>query len=861
MSLVIKYKLFTFILGLILISSWALGSSRIDPCHELFNSSHFSEKPIFSVSPEKLAFEIATRRQRVHEFQFIRKEAQKRGIRVWLFGGTAASYSHYVKWDILRELGDHRLQPDRFDYDYTNIYRSTQDLDIVINGTTKEAEDFEQWIQSQFPYFLGSKSAAWEVRSLIEAREDKGGLLGDFGFMNQHTDSNSTGMVEITDPPPGESLIRDLRDWHSKGTSKFLKDVSEGRITYFFSNKHSITPRARTGKNPPIFSIIRFLTKAFQYNLKIDNNDLEIIRKVIDQFNPAQDLAHPEAARWIQKNGKKLFLHAVDLEYAWNTLEILGLRKKLIQLENNPKTMESLAWWMSKEPLRRKPVGEGTGKTAESLGIFLVSHETSDFYAYENITRSHTGEPNVFISRANTPGEAATYGEGFYTATGKTGARGTGITIRFQVDPRAKEGTDFIVGLLENRNIIILKNKSALKIIPENINLSPVEYFKFLQHGYQFSSDDQAILWKLKRKLDHFILSGRLSIEDTLEIRALVLKELKHNSYNWQLVTQEWIKLEVLRQKRSPQEAQIVIDLLKTRADPLSLWAELRNLSQGTDLETFIFDEWLPLLLHKMKFDFGDRVLESCIVSKNPLLQGLAIEFLLKQEKDALSPFLRAIFEIMENSQNIPKWINSDHSTSENLESKAAYLALHPEWRSVISHRNRPQLDRALEKISNISLYEKLAKSPLPDEIRKESFQFKSFQFPEDGKLVRLGNIENDILRTTSENFHTALLTNDFEIQLTEVTQYQWALIMGENPSHFKTDGKEIEIDRIPTLMNPNRPIDGVSWLDVQIFLKKINKLDPNYHYRLPTEVEWEFAARANTKTIYSFGDINRSKT
>ncbi len=153
------------------------------------------------LSLQHLTSEIAARRTRVPEFDFIRKEAEKRGLRVWLFGGTAAGYSHYVKWDLLREAGDLRFQKARFDYDYTNIYRSTQDLDIVVDGSAKQAEELQKALTTQFPYFVGSKATPWEVRSLREASHDKGAILDDFGFMNQHTDSNSTGMVELTNTP------------------------------------------------------------------------------------------------------------------------------------------------------------------------------------------------------------------------------------------------------------------------------------------------------------------------------------------------------------------------------------------------------------------------------------------------------------------------------------------------------------------------------------------------------------------------------------------------------------------------------------------------------------------------------------
>jgi formylglycine-generating enzyme required for sulfatase activity len=62
---------------------------------------------------------------------------------------------------------------------------------------------------------------------------------------------------------------------------------------------------------------------------------------------------------------------------------------------------------------------------------------------------------------------------------------------------------------------------------------------------------------------------------------------------------------------------------------------------------------------------------------------------------------------------------------------------------------------------------------------------------------------------------------------------------MGNNPSKFKGD--------------PNRPVESVSWDDVQEFLRRLNAKEGGY--RLPTEAEWEYAARAGSTTAYSFGD------
>jgi formylglycine-generating enzyme required for sulfatase activity len=73
---------------------------------------------------------------------------------------------------------------------------------------------------------------------------------------------------------------------------------------------------------------------------------------------------------------------------------------------------------------------------------------------------------------------------------------------------------------------------------------------------------------------------------------------------------------------------------------------------------------------------------------------------------------------------------------------------------------------------------------------------------------------------------------SDFEIAKYPVTQKLWQEIMGNNPSHFKGD---------------DLPVENVNWDDCQQFLKKLNEKFPGKTWRLPTEAEWEFAARGGT--------------
>lgn len=75
---------------------------------------------------------------------------------------------------------------------------------------------------------------------------------------------------------------------------------------------------------------------------------------------------------------------------------------------------------------------------------------------------------------------------------------------------------------------------------------------------------------------------------------------------------------------------------------------------------------------------------------------------------------------------------------------------------------------------------------------------------------------------------------DDFYMSKTEVTQKQWREIMGDNPSRF--DGCD------------NCPVESVSWNDVQEFIKKLNTKTGG-NFRLPTEAEWEFAARGGNNS------------
>jgi formylglycine-generating enzyme required for sulfatase activity len=107
--------------------------------------------------------------------------------------------------------------------------------------------------------------------------------------------------------------------------------------------------------------------------------------------------------------------------------------------------------------------------------------------------------------------------------------------------------------------------------------------------------------------------------------------------------------------------------------------------------------------------------------------------------------------------------------------------------------------------------------------------------------LIQPGEFDMGSRRYDDEGpVHHVTISEAFYLGKYEVTQKQWHEVMGYNPSYFKGD---------------DLPVENVSWDDVQEFIKKLNKKENTHKYRLPSEAEWEYAARAGTTTRYSFGD------
>jgi len=110
------------------------------------------------------------------------------------------------------------------------------------------------------------------------------------------------------------------------------------------------------------------------------------------------------------------------------------------------------------------------------------------------------------------------------------------------------------------------------------------------------------------------------------------------------------------------------------------------------------------------------------------------------------------------------------------------------------------------------------------------------------GKFL-MGSPPSEPGRTIFEVQNAVSIDEPFYIQTTELTQRQWEEVMGSNPSYFSECGGDC-------------PVENVSWVDVQNFIKKLGQMDSSSKYRLPTEAEWEYVCRSGSSAAFSNGDL-----
>lgn len=150
---------------------------------------------------------------------------------------------------------------------------------------------------------------------------------------------------------------------------------------------------------------------------------------------------------------------------------------------------------------------------------------------------------------------------------------------------------------------------------------------------------------------------------------------------------------------------------------------------------------------------------------------------------------------------------------------------------------------QSLQTVEEAQLESKQVEEPKL-ETYTNSIGMEFIQIPA-GEFLMGCSEENTNCSDSTKPVHKVKITKPFYMGKYEVTQKQWLKVMGKNPSKFK--GCE------------DCPVEQVSWEDVKKFIKKLNVISASANekkkYRLPTEAEWEYAARAESTTIYYWGN------
>jgi formylglycine-generating enzyme required for sulfatase activity len=158
-------------------------------------------------------------------------------------------------------------------------------------------------------------------------------------------------------------------------------------------------------------------------------------------------------------------------------------------------------------------------------------------------------------------------------------------------------------------------------------------------------------------------------------------------------------------------------------------------------------------------------------------------------------------------------------------------------------------LPAALLALSAIVFFSSLATAQGKDNAYTNSIGMKFVLVPA-GTFMMGGDENIEVDECGELPRHQVTISQAFYLSSNEVTQRQWEDVLGDNPSYY-----EGEVNPVGMVRWEDNPVEMVSWEDVQVFIVRLNQKEGQSRYRLPTEAEWEYAARAGSTGAYYFGD------
>ena len=167
-------------------------------------------------------------------------------------------------------------------------------------------------------------------------------------------------------------------------------------------------------------------------------------------------------------------------------------------------------------------------------------------------------------------------------------------------------------------------------------------------------------------------------------------------------------------------------------------------------------------------------------------------------------------------------------------------------------------------------LWHRAASWEAPERIVEEALALRPEMVVLPAGTFEMGSPDDEEGHTENETLHTVVLTQRFAVSRTEITQGQFAAVMGERPVETRADGLGRTCREAG--VGDDLPVVCVDWLEAVRYCNELSKregLEPAYvvvdgeptwdkaapGYRLLTEAEWEYAARAGTRTRFVGSD------
>jgi formylglycine-generating enzyme required for sulfatase activity len=185
--------------------------------------------------------------------------------------------------------------------------------------------------------------------------------------------------------------------------------------------------------------------------------------------------------------------------------------------------------------------------------------------------------------------------------------------------------------------------------------------------------------------------------------------------------------------------------------------------------------------------------------------------------------------------------VNNDKTEVEKKPEVVEKTATEKKNSTVTSESGKPKVNPIIKKTYTVK------EKPLPNKIgtvRTNEIGMKFAWIPAGSFLMGSETGDED-----EQNVHRVTFTRAFEMGIYEVTQGQWEQVMETTVSQQRD---KVNPDWPLRGVGENFPMYYVSWDEAQEFVKRLNSLKDGYLYRLPTEAEWEYAARAGTTEDYA---------